>query len=83
MGSKLIPQFVLFKVEGNARPYGILKMPCPHFFVAKRELILLQMDTLEERDNINSLRSSAITLLNRRKHQFMKYFCYRFNKKTN
>jgi len=48
MGSKLKPQFVLFKVEENVRPYGILKKPCPHF-VAKREPILLKMDTLEER----------------------------------
>jgi len=83
MESKLKPQFVLFEVEENVRPYGILKMPCPHFFVAKRELILLQMDTLEERDNINSLRLSAITIQNRRKHQVMKYYSYRFNKKMN
>ena len=82
MGSELKPQFVLFKVEENVRPYGILKKPCPHF-VAKREPILLQMNTLEERDNINSLRLSAITIQNRRKHQEMKCYCYRFNKKKN
>ena len=82
MGSKLKPQFVLFKVEENVQPYGILKKPCPHF-VAKQEPKLLQMDTLEERDNINSLRLSAITIQNGRKHQVMKYYCYRFNKKTN
>jgi len=82
MGSELKPQIVLLKVEENMRPYGILKKPCPHF-VAKREPILLQMNTLEERDNINSLTVSAITIQNRRKHQVMKYYSYRFNKKTN
>gem|GEM_PF-1983774 len=82
MGSELKPQFVLFKVEENVRPYGILKKPCPHF-VAKQEPKLLQMDTLEERDNLNSLRLSAIAIQNGRKHQVMKYYCYRFNKKTN
>ena len=45
--------------------------------------ILLQMDTLEERDNINSLRLYAITIQNGRKQQVMKYYCYKFNKKTN
>ena len=44
---------------------------------------MLQMDTLEERYNINSLRLSAITIQNRRKHQVMKYYSYRFNKKMN
>ena len=48
MGSELKPQFVLFKVEENVRPYVLLKNPCPHF-VAKLEPILLKMDTLEER----------------------------------
>jgi hypothetical protein len=61
MGSELKPQFVLFKVEENVRPYGILNKTCPHF-VAKRETILLQMDTLEERDNIKSLRLYVITI---------------------
>ena len=82
MGSKLKPQFVFFKAEENVRPYGILKKPCPHF-VAKREPKLLQIGTLEERDNINSLMLSAITIQNRRKHQVMKYYSYRFNKKMN
>jgi len=35
MGSELKPQFVLFKVEENVRPYGLLKKPCLHF-VANR-----------------------------------------------
>ena len=82
MGSKLKPQIVLSKVQETVRPQVILKMLCPQF-VVKREPILLQMDTLEERDNINSLRLSAITIQNRRKHQVMKYYSYRFNKKMN
>jgi len=41
------------------------------------------MDTLEEKDNINSLRMSAITIQNERKHQVKKYYSYRLNKKTN
>jgi len=36
------------------------------------------MGTLEERDNINSLRLSTITIQNGRKHQVMKYYSYRF-----
>jgi len=44
MGSKLKPQFVLFKAEENVRPYDILKKPSPHF-VAKREPIVTDEHT--------------------------------------